>query len=237
MSESTFPLDNTTYYAKDMQMFHVGRTPGVFHKDGDNDFLVKAPEGGMTPEAFRTVTVNPGHAYLLTSSTSKGGIVYGSDSALSFVVDQGSGSIRYDYISIRYDSVENTCKMMYVKGSNVTPTPVRDSTTYELILAIIEVPAVTAVILQSYITDTRLDSNYCGLVVDSCASIDTDGMASEFRSFMTQVKTDLDGDVEGKLSNRITALEGRQEIKYNVGTADPTTETCPEGYFYFKLEE
>ena len=237
MSESSFPLDNTLYYAKDMQMFHVGRTAGIFHKDGESNFLVSAPEGGTSEEAFRIVTVKPGYAYLFTSSSEKGGIVYGSDATQAFLVDAGSGSIRYDYIAIRYDSVENTCKMTYVKGSNIKPTPVRNSTTYELILAIIEVPAVTGIILQSYITDTRLDSNYCGLVVDSCASIDTDGMASEFRSFMTQVKTSLDGDVEGKLSNRITALEERQEIKYNVGTDDPTTDTCPEGYFYFKLEE
>ena len=235
MSQTAFPLDNVTYYAKDMQMFHVGRTTGIFHQEGENDFEVKAPEGGTSEEALRTVTVNPGYAYLFTSSDTKGGIIYGSDETQRFTIDAGSGSIRYDYISIRYNSLDNTCEMTYVKGSNTKPTPVRNSTSYELILAIIEVPAVTGIILQSYITDTRLDSTYCGVVVDSCASVDTDAMAGEFRSFMDDVKEKLSDDVAGKLSERITSLE-TSEMKYKTGTEDPTTETCPEGYFYFKLE-
>lgn len=262
MSTTTYPLDNTEYYASDARLFHIGRSAGVFNVTG-SDFRVTVTNG-----SDRTVAVAPGYAYLFTCATDAnaklGGIVFASPDITSFTIDDISGQQRYDYIAIRYDSVSNTCALVYVKGTSSEPTPQRTTTRYELIVAVISVSASVSVLYNADITDTRLNETYCGVVVDTCAKIDTDAMYNQFNSFMTEVKEELDGDVEAKLQAQITAnsgniasntsgitanandinsletrakaLEARQEFKYKIGTAAPTITTCPDGYFYFRVK-
>ncbi len=236
MTQRAYPLDDTDYYAEDVRLFHVGRTSGIFNVTAD-DLRVKA-NGGMK------VGITPGYAFLLTAENGVGGITYGNDSEVVFTVDTASTTLRYDYISVRYSKSTNKCELTYVKGSGTKPTyAVRGASQYEIILAIIQVPANAESIQARDIIDTRLDENLCGLTIDGMIKLPTDGMNAQFLDFMKFIQDKLGEDEGGKLLRMIQTLEAkqaeleaRQEIKYKIGTAEPNTTNCPPGYFYFQLE-
>lgn len=236
MTQRAYPLDDTDYYAEDVRLFHVGRTSGIFNVTAD-DLRVKA-NGGMK------VGITPGYAFLLTAEKGVGGITYGNDAEVVFTVDTASTTLRYDYISVRYSKSTNKCELTYVKGSGTKPTyAVRGASQYEIILAIIQVPANAESIQAKDIIDTRLDENLCGLTIDGMIKLPTDGMNAQFLDFMKFIQDKLGEDEGGKFLQMIQTLEAkqaeleaRQEIKYKIGTETPTTETCPSGYFYFQLE-
>lgn len=236
MTQRAYPLDDTDYYAEDVRLFHVGRTSGIFNVTAD-DLRVKA-NGGMK------VGITPGYAFLLTAENGVGGITYGNDSEVVFTVDTASTTLRYDYISVRYSKNTNKCELIYVKGSGTKPTyAVRGASQYEIILAIIQVPANAESIQARDIIDTRLDENLCGLTIDGMIKLPTDGMNAQFLDFMKFIQDKLGEDEGGKLLQMIQTLEAkqaeleaRQEIKYKIGVAEPNTTNCPPGYFYFQLE-
>lgn len=236
MTQRAYPLDDTDYYAEDVRLFHVGRTSGIFNVTAD-DLRVKA-NGGMK------VGITPGYAFLLTAENGVGGITYGNDSEVVFTVDTASTTLRYDYISVRYSKNTNSCELTYVKGSGTKPTyAVRGASQYEIILAIIQVPANAESIQARDIIDTRLDENLCGLTIDGMIKLPTDGMNAQFLDFMKFIQDKLGEDEGGKLLQMIQTLEAkqaeleaRQEIKYKIGVAEPNTTNCPPGYFYFQLE-
>lgn len=236
MTQRAYPLDDTDYYAEDVRLFHVGRTSGIFNVTAD-DLRVKA-NGGMK------VGITPGYAFLLTAENGVGGITYGNDAEVVFTVDTASTTLRYDYISVRYSKSTNKCELTYVRGSGTKPTyAVRGASQYEIILAIIQVPANAESIQARDIIDTRLDENLCGLTIDGMIKLPTDGMNAQFLDFMKFIQDKLGEDEGGKLLQMIQTLEAkqaeleaRQEIKYKIGVAEPNTTNCPPGYFYFQLE-
>lgn len=236
MTQRAYPLDDTDYYAEDVRLFHVGRTSGIFNVTAD-DLRVKA-NGGMK------VGITPGYAFLLTADKGVGGITYGNTEEVVFTVDTASTTLRYDYISVRYSKSTNSCELTYVKGTGTKPTyAVRGASQYEIILAIIQVPANAESIQARDIIDTRLDENLCGLTIDGMIKLPTDGMNSQFLDFMKFIQDKLGEDEGGKLlqmiqtlEERVANLENRQEIKYKIGVAEPNTTNCPPGYFYFQLE-
>lgn len=236
MTQRAYPLDDTEYYAEDVRLFHVGRTSGIFNVTAD-DLRVKA-NGGMK------VGITPGYAFLLTAEGGVGGITYGNTAEVEFTVETASTTLRYDYISVRYSKSKNTCELTYTKGTGTKPTYAkRSSSEYEIILAIIQVPASASSIQALDIIDTRLDENLCGLTIDGLIKLPTDGMNEQFLDFMKYIQGKLGEDEAGKLLQMINELEaraekleGRQEIKYVIGTETPTTANCPNGYFYFQIE-
>lgn len=236
MTQRAYPLDDTDYYAEDVRLFHVGRTSGIFNITED-DLRVKS-SGGMK------VAVSPGYAFLLAAENGVGGITYGNTADVAFTVGTASTTLRYDYVSVRYTKSTNKCELVYVKGTGKKPTyAARNSSQYEIILAIIQVPANAESIQARDIIDTRLDENLCGLTIDGMIKLPTAGMNAQFLDFMKFIQDKLGEDEGGRLllmiqnlENRMTEVEGRQEIKYKIGAEAPTTANCPPGYFYFQLE-
>lgn len=114
---------------------------------------------------------------------------------------------------------------LYVRAGTPATTPVapeltRTSSVYEIGLANILIPISSTSISQERITDTRLDTNRCGLVhalndFDSSAlynQINAD-MASfktteqaNFNTWFATIKETLDGDTAGHLLNLIQAI-------------------------------
>lgn len=154
MTERAYPLDNVNYYAEDVQMYHAARNVGVINITGDD--LVVKPAGGMN------VLVTPGYAFLHTADGKAGGITYGSDAQITKTVSTAGTSVRYDYVAVRFSSSTNKCETVLVKGSNTRPTPVRNATTYEIILAIIKLAANASSITAASIEDTRGNDDLCG---------------------------------------------------------------------------
>ena len=104
----------------------------------------------------------------------------------------------------------------------VVPTLTRNSTIYELALAEIYVAAGATAITQSVITDTRLDSNRCGIVASIIGDTDTSTYYAQiaadlvafkaneeanFLAWFATIQDILDEEVAGNLLNQIQALE------------------------------
>ena len=229
MSQTAFPLNNTKYFAQDVQLFHYGRTAGIFSIENGSLVVLK------TVDSRTDVIVNSGYAFLHTGTSENGmagGIVYRNTEPVILAVNPAETTTRYDYVAIRYDGSTNTCELKMVKGTNAKPKPVRTSTVYELILAVLEIKPNATEITGSCITDTRLDEDLCGLVVDTCASIPTNGYDEQFKAFFDEKKQEaeanitandeafqtwfttqkdtLSTDVAGKLSLRMDGIDAKQ---------------------------
>lgn len=211
MTQKAYPLDNTQYLAEDVRLYHIARTTGIFNVTGE-DLKVSA-SGGMN------VKISPGYAFLLTAKSAIGGFTYGNTSDVTLTIDIASSITRYDYISVRYVKGSNSCELAYVRGDDGRPTtPVRNENIYEIILAIIQVPANASAITAGNIIDTRLNETFCGIVTDGTNKLPTQPMYDQFRELVTKVESMLDGSVAGNLSNRIdanTKLIGDKEVALN----------------------
>lgn len=207
MSQTAWPLDDTPYVAQDLRLWHIGRTAGIVNATGD-DFAV-------TPVNGINVSVTPGFAYLNDAVGSYGGIVFGSTETEELSGQIADTNDRYDYVCVRYTKSSNAVELKYVVGTSNIPTPQRSETMWELIVAIIHVRASSESILQSDITDVRLNEAYCGLCVDTLTSIPTSGLQSQFDSWFSNVKGQLSTDAAGNLQTQITQLQSDMSDLYN----------------------
>lgn len=218
---TAYPLDDTEYLAEDLRMFHAGRTPGLFNITGE-DFEVKSA-GGMN------ISVSNGLAFLKASSDGVGGIVYSPKDETTLTATVATNYTRYDYVAIRYDKFSNSCGLVYQKGTQSMPTPIRNLEQYELIIAVVALKASAGEITQEMIQDVRLNESYCGLTVDTLTNVPTQELYNQFQSFyeriqkeneefqnsnnekfskwFASVKDTLDSDTAGKLMNRIANVE------------------------------
>lgn len=218
---TAYPLDDTEYLAEDLRMFHAGRTPGLFNITGE-DFEVKSA-GGMN------ISVSNGLAFLKASSDGIGGIVYSPKDETTLTATVATNYTRYDYVAIRYDKISNSCGLVYQKGTQSMPTPIRNLEQYELIIAVVALKASAGEITQEMIQDVRLNESYCGLTVDTLTNVPTQELYNQFQSFyeriqkeneefqnsnnekfskwFASVKDTLDSDTAGKLMNRIANVE------------------------------
>lgn len=164
MAFVTYPLDNIEYSAKDAELFHYGRTSGVF---GGEDF---------TPSVSGSdnfVTISPGVGWIANSRFA--GKVFGNES--SEKVNMGlpdSVQPRIDAIVIRFDVNKNATEVVAKKGTAATsplpPEVERNGTVYELHIAHVYRRAGAAAISYADLTDTRTDPDYCGIVESSISS-------------------------------------------------------------------
>lgn len=228
MTQRAYPLDNIEYTAEDVQLFHAARTPGIFNATG-KDLQVKAT-GGLG------LSISPGVAFLLTGTDALGGFTYANKAVEIMNASTPGSTRRYDYISVRYTKADNTALLTYVVGTGSTPTPVRNTSIYEIIIAIIDIPANASQITQSNINDVRLNPKYCGLVVDGTDRVPVEGLQAQFETFMQTLQASLSGNVAGNLLNLINNVD-THTLKCIIDKKEPSAVDIPEGYFYFQVEE
>lgn len=166
-----------------------------------------------------------------------GALYYNTDN-LVLSIDPADGTLnRIDRVVMRFDTVERniTCK---VKKGTFASNPVvpglqRDADAYELCIAEIRIDKGITSILQSKITDTRLNTELCGIVTQTVKTVDTTTLFAkleayidergqdvngwideattrwevEFITWFNTIKDILDGDIAGALAARIALLE------------------------------
>lgn len=192
---------------------------GVFPNPSNN--LIVTSNGDMT------ITVSPGYAFI-------NGYMYSNTDDL-ILTHNVSDSIlnRIDRVVVRCDFSNREITVVIKQGesnSNPTaPTLQRDTTIYELGIADILINRGSISILQSNITDTRLNNDLCGIVTQTVNEIDTselylqlqgyieengknlelwtDEQKQFFLSWFEDVKGLLNEDIAGNLINRVVALE------------------------------
>ena len=146
------------------------------------------------------------------------------DSRRTFILDAGTAQPRYDSIVLRWDNRQSARNIdIFVKkgtpgGDPTIPLLERNSSVYELRIANIFVQANTAEVTTKNITDTRLDTEDCGLVVGLVENIDTSQLykqiqsdlydfksteQAEFMSWFETIKDILDENAAGNLQKQI----------------------------------
>lgn len=166
-----------------------------------------------------TATVGVGGAHI------KGRFCY-LDTPVTVTFQPATSQARIDTVVLRRDlssSVNNiVCAVVKGTSGNAAPALTRDGTIWEIGLANVRIPANSNAIQQANITDTRLDTQRCGLVTAIQTDIDTNGLYAQiqadlasfkdneqasFEQWFSTLKTNLEGDVAAALTGRVTALE------------------------------
>lgn len=153
-----------------------------------------------------SVRVLSGYGYI-------NGYFYENDDELSLPIDVADGVLsRIDAIVLRLSKVNREIRLTVKKGVAasipVAPSVVRNDDFYELQLAQIYVRAGTSSIIQSNITDKRLDSNVCGFVVAAIDHLDTEDFGLQLEAWMEEFKLDSIAEVENLMKQLQDIVDG-----------------------------
>lgn len=215
----------------------------TFFNDVDDDRIYFAEDFARHLAAFFTNGIfNNGCKVLgenddMSVNVSKGsaninGYRYDNDAIKVLNIDNADGVLnRIDNVVIRWNLTDRTITAQVIKGTfaanPVAPALVRSSTTYDLRIAKISVPAGTTTITADLITDTRFITSDCGDVISTVQTPDTEGlftqiqaiftntiadMNSTFDEWFNKIKNQLDEDAAGKLANNIYEIV-RNDLK------------------------
>ena len=156
-------------------------TSGVFL----NDLQVTANED-------MTVTVGAGYV-------NAEGKVKIFESASSLIIETAGATYpRIDSIVLERNDTERDILLKVVKGGYssepVAHTPVRQDGVYQLVIAQILVNAGAVKVTQANITDTRNNTELCGIVAGAVDQIDFSQVQAQFDSYFAQYKTQIAAD-------------------------------------------
>ena len=184
---------------------------------GDGVFAHNLNELKVVPSIVNmSVVVGSGRAFAK-------GYWYESDTEETFSFDSNSSSAnpRWDAIAITFDFENRATTMSVIKGinassyeagkKNIYDNVIRNDDAFQLILAIIEIPAnaTTYGITTADIYDVRAEE-YCGWVTGLVDQIDTstivEQMQASFDAWFQQMKDQLSSDAAGNLQNQIDAI-------------------------------
>ena len=204
-----FPLDNTEYEASALGAWFATRTRGVL-SSGDN-FAVTASGTGMS------VTLQPGYGWLRRYA--HWGTVVWMEEPETFILDPADGTLsRIDVIALRLDKDNNTAQPILRKGTfSNAPTftaPVRDTHADEVYAASILVQPGAVKILQSDVTDLRLNETYCGIMRDGITGIPTAQLQEQAQQLIEQLRTELQGvkDQTGLMLKSVYDADNNGEV-------------------------
>lgn len=140
-----------------------------------------------------SITVKSGKAWI-------NGYVYinDSDSDLILNLDVADGVLnRIDRIVVRFDTIGRSINTLVKKGSfasnPVAPTLQRNADGYELGIADIYISKGIIKVVQTDITDLRMNTNHCGMV-NSLIQADTTAIFNQYQDWYTNKKIIYDAD-------------------------------------------
>lgn len=191
----SFPNNQDVYIGAEtvMRWLH-GRTSGVFAASGNAAVAALASPG-------MAVTVTDGTGWM--SNNAGNGIVWWNDTQattgalLQLTVDIADAALsRIDRVVVDWKTTNYVAypEIKILKGapagSPTVPALTNNSTTRQISLARISVPAGCTEITASMITDERLDKNVCGLVTD-WLTVDTTTMQAQFSAYLKRLQDEL----------------------------------------------
>lgn len=174
---------------------------GIFGGKSNELLVIQSTDTGMK------VDVSPGMGWI-------NGYWYENTSKLTLNIDVSDGVLnRIDSVVIRWGKAERKAWLAIAKGAPaataVAAAVQRTADYYELKLAEIYVKAGTTKITQAEITDTRLDSNVCGIVKGLIDQIDTTEFGKQLQGYIEKYaadyKTFID-DLETTGTSQLNAL-------------------------------
>lgn len=123
---------------------------------------------------------------------------------------------RYDRIVARLDLSKRTTTLTVIKGTAAAapaaPAMVRNSSVYDLCLAIVAVRANAASITQADIADTRTDETVCGIVKGVIEQINTKDLFAQYQAAFESWFENLNAELD---KNAATHLYTLVQSNYN----------------------
>ncbi len=136
-----------------------------------------------------TLTLSPGYAWL-------NGYMYSNTDDLVLTIDHADSALkRIDRVVIRCDYVNREIRSYVKKGifsqNPSAPVLTRDTDAYELCIAEIQIDNGVVAIQSSKITDTRLNTEICGIVTQTINEIDTTTLYNQLQSHIQEKSLDM----------------------------------------------
>lgn len=169
---------------------------GVFANPSTN-FKVMAQSG-------LTVVVRPGSCFI------NGYMAF--DTAEETHTLTASGEAQDWYFVQRMYLPDGTITKTWVLDNTGTAVPVRTATTYDLVIALVRIPAGASVITDSMITDYRYDDNKCGIVHATVDHIDTTELATQLNAAAQEFITAAENSLttwQGTFDQWFNAVKGQ----------------------------
>ena len=212
MAIIAYPLNNITYSAEDAQTYFSFRQSGI--ESAAEDYVPAAGTGMQ-------VTISAGLAWMRPAKFT--GFSVASTAAVAVSIDESHPTLdRIDRIVLQYSYTSNACQIVAKTGtpasSPAAPAITRDSSVFELGLCTVLVEAGVLSISDEAVTDTRSDSDVCGIIdaggdtaVQSVNGISPDGTGNV--TLPTGVMTINDQEPDGEGNFEISTIEPR--VSYN----------------------
>jgi hypothetical protein len=241
----SYPLNETNYLAEDAQLFTCTRTSGVY--SSNEDYKVTA----MTDRPME-ILVSSGIAWIRYERFA--GIVAANKSDITLKLDTADSTLnRIDRVVIRFNRIFNKVEVDVKKGmpaaSPKAPTIQRDANAYELGIAEVFVGAGKAVLKASDISDTKLDSNLCGVMSDGVTGIPTQSLFDNWIDWFNELKITsqeefanwlnaLGAQAETSIGEKIFAfaIEGNDLVLYYSTGTNPDNYKIEDGCLMYEFE-
>ena len=146
-----------------------------------------------------------------------------NDSDFPLQHDVASGTLnRIDRVVMRLNYPTRQIEFIVRKGANAT-NPVaaalqRNTDYHELALADVYIAKGTTQIMQSDITDNRLNNNLCGIVHGTVQQVDTTTIFNQYQSWVNQQKTTYQNDLASWTNTQktnFTSWQNQEKANFN----------------------
>ena len=225
----------------------------IYNADSFSDWLKKFFTTGVFAGDFDVQSIQGMHIEMGGGYVNIGGKVMIFDDTTLTVPVADSQYKRIDNIVIERNDTDRQFYLKVVQGSPaaspVAPAPVRTGGVYQLVLARVLVNAGVTDVSPANITDTRADTDLCGIVAGTVEEMDFGQFTAQFEAYFDEFKTGnqadfeawfqtiqgiLDEDVAGNLQNEIdNDVVKRADPRITVDPdVDPSSTTNPDGALF-----
>lgn len=209
--KTKYPILDRTFGADDFRLWIKAlMTDGVYLADAD--------AFNVTPSEGMKVLVSPGMCIINGSPATE-------PNTRELSLQASASQDRIDTIVIRWDNNRDVRKTdLYVKTGvasdvPVRPTLTRTETIYELGICDIYITANSTSVSADRITDTRLETERCGMVT-AILEIDTTTFFNQLQAATDKAvelaDSALDGTIAGNLQNQIDDKVSKEDLKDNI---------------------
>lgn len=185
------------------------------------EYFASFISNGVFPNPSTGLQVLANNSMVITVKTGKAwinGYFYFNTSDLSVTLDNADGVLnRVDRIVARWDLQERAIRVQVKKGTYSAnpsaPTIQRDADAYEVVLGDVYVGAGAVSIAQANITDQRLNSTLCGLVVGTVGELDTTAFSAQLQGWF-ELYQSMSAEQYATLKSYMESLKIQSDADY-----------------------
>ena len=185
------------------------------------EYFASFISNGVFPNPSTGLQVLASNSMIITVNTGKAwinGYFYFNTSNLTITLDNADGVLnRIDRVVVRWDLQDRVISVQVKKGTySATPSAAaiqRDADAYELVLADIYMGAGAVSVSQANITDQRLNSTLCGLVVGTVGELDTTAFSAQLQGWF-ELYQEMSAEQYNNLKSYMNSLQIQSDADY-----------------------